>query len=70
MDVDMEDVEEQEKPLSDNPLLMTEPGRTTLKSREKCIEIAMENWGVPAFWMGRSGVLSTYVRTRTSFGSL
>jgi actin-related protein 4 len=57
-DVDMDGVEDQEKPMADNPLLMTEPGKTSVKSREKAIENAMENWGVPAFWLGRSGVLA------------
>ena len=59
-DVEMENIEEQEKPMSDNPLLMTEPGKSSAKSREKCIEIAMESWGAPAFWLGRTGVLSAF----------
>jgi actin-related protein 4 len=57
---DMEGVEDAEKPMSDNPLLMSEPGKTSTKSREKAIQIAMEDWDVPAFWLGRSGVLSAY----------
>ncbi len=47
-----------ERPLNENPLLMTEPGISSQKSREKLTEIAMENWGAPAFWLGRSGVLA------------
>lgn len=57
-DVDMEDVELDEKPLTESPLLMTEPGWNPLKNREKTIEIAMEDWGCPAFYLARSGVLA------------
>lgn len=56
-DVKMEGVEEREKPLQENPLLMTETGWN--KDREKGIEIAMENWGCPAFWLARNGVLAS-----------
>jgi actin-related protein 4 len=56
----VEGVEDAEKPMSDNPLLMSEPGKTSAKSREKAIQIAMEDWDVPAFWLGRTGVLSAY----------
>jgi len=62
-DVHMEDVEKNEKPLAHTPLLMTEPGWNTTKNREKAIELAFEDWGALAFWMGRSGVLSSYVET-------
>ncbi len=58
VDVKMEDVEDQEKPLEENPLLMTETGWNAGKNREKGIEIAMENWGCPAYWVARSGVLA------------
>lgn len=61
MDVEMEGVEEQEKPLEENPLLMTETGWNSGKAREKAIEIAMENWACPAFWLARNGVLAAYV---------
>ena len=57
-DVDMEGVEEQEKPMAENPLLMTEPGWNTGKNREKGIEIALESWGCPAYWLARNGVLA------------
>lgn len=60
-DVAMEGVEEQEKPLAENPLLMTETGWNAGKDREKGIEIAMENWGCPAFWLARNGVLAAFV---------
>lgn len=57
-DVNMEDVEEQEKPLADTPLLMTEPGWNSARNREKMMELAIEGWGAPAFYLGRSGVLA------------
>ncbi|KAF2224289.1 actin family [Elsinoe ampelina] len=60
-DVDMDKVVEQaEKPMEENPLLMTEPAWNPSKSREKTMEIAFENWGVPAFWMGRTGMLAAF----------
>lgn len=66
-DVAMEDVENQEKPLAENPLLMTEAPWNTGKAREKAIEIAMENWGCPAFWMTRTQCAR--LRGRQSFGA-
>lgn len=60
-DVAMDDAaESQEKPLEENPLLMTEAPWNTPKAREKAIEIIMENWGCPAFWMSRTPVLSAF----------
>lgn len=56
-DVKMEGVEDQEKPLGENPLLMTETGWNSGKDRERGIEVAMENWGCPAYWLARNGVL-------------
>ena len=60
-DVAMEGVEEQEKPLGENPLLMSETGWNAGKDREKGIEIAIENWACPAFWLARNGVLAAFV---------
>lgn len=57
-DVEMEGVEELEKPLAEHPLLMSEPAWNPAKAREKSMEIAFEDWGVPAFWMGRTGMLA------------
>ena len=54
-------VEHQEKPLEENPLLMTETGWNAGKGREKGIEIAMENWGCPAYWLARNGVCAACV---------
>ncbi|RDA88810.1 hypothetical protein CP532_5404 [Ophiocordyceps camponoti-leonardi (nom. inval.)] len=60
-DVAMEDaVEEAEKPLQENPLLVTEAPWNTPKAREKAIEIIMENWGCPAFWISRTPVLAAF----------
>ena len=60
-DTKMEDVEDQEKPVGENALLMTEPGWNPTKNREKALEIAVESWGVPAFYLARNGVLAAYV---------
>ena len=57
-DVKMEDVEENEKPMAESPLIVTEPGWNPAKNREKIMEIAMEEWGVPAFFLARSGVMA------------
>jgi actin-related protein 4 len=58
MDVDMDALDDAEKPLAESPLLMTEPGWSSAKAREKYIEIAMEDWGTPAFYLGKTGVLA------------
>ena len=58
-DTPMEGMGDQEKPLQENPLLMTETGWNSGSSREKGIEIAMENWGCPAYWLARNGVLAS-----------
>lgn len=63
-DVAMEEADDQpptdEKPLQENPLLMTEAPWNTAKSREKAIEIIMESWGCPAFWLSRTPVLAAF----------
>ncbi|KAF2751843.1 Actin/actin-like protein [Sporormia fimetaria CBS 119925] len=66
MDVEMEDVENQEKPLEESPLLMTEPGWNPTKAREKTIEIAMEEYGVPAFYLQKTGVLAAFASGKAS----
>lgn len=55
-----EELDAQEKPLAENPLLMTEAPWNAPKAREKAIEIAMENWGCPAFWHSRTPVLAAF----------
>lgn len=55
----VEEVEEQqEKPLSEYPLVMTEPGWNPTKERAKAVEIAMEEWDVPAFFLAKTGQLA------------
>ncbi|KAI0009413.1 Actin/actin-like protein [Xylariaceae sp. FL0662B] len=65
-DVKMEDAENQEKPLAENPLLMTEAPWNAGKAREKAIEIAMENWGCPAFWHSRTPVCAAFAAGKAS----
>ncbi|KAI5920687.1 chromatin remodeling and histone acetyltransferase complexes subunit putative [Camillea tinctor] len=65
-DVAMEDVENQEKPLAENPLLMTEAPWNAGKAREKAIEIVMENWGCPAFWLSRTPVCAAFAAGKAS----
>ena len=60
-DITMEDVDEaenSEKPMTENPLLVSEPAWNPAKNREKAIEIAMEDWGVPAFFLNRAPPLA------------
>lgn len=57
-DTHMEDVEKTERPMAESPLLMAEPSHNPERNRTKAIEIAMEDWGVPAFYLARSGVLA------------
>jgi len=60
-DVAMEEsVEDMEKPLAENPVLVTEAPWNTAKSREKAVEVVMENWACPAFWMSRTPVLAAF----------
>lgn len=56
----IETTETREKPVGEHALLMTETGINPSKNREKGLEIAMENWGVPAYWLAQNGVLSAY----------
>ncbi|KAH9892082.1 Actin/actin-like protein [Xylariomycetidae sp. FL2044] len=66
-DVAMEDtVEDAEKPLAESPLLMTEAPWNSGKAREKAIEIAMENWGCPAFWLSRTAVCAAFAAGKAS----
>lgn len=65
-DVDMEGLEDNEKPLDDSPLLITEPGWNSAKAREKYIEIAMEDWGAPAFFLQKTGVLAAFASGKAS----
>ncbi|KAF2144716.1 uncharacterized protein K452DRAFT_356836 [Aplosporella prunicola CBS 121167] len=60
MDVDIKESVVLEKPLEGSPLLMSEPGWSSQKHREKCIEVAMEDWGAPAFYIAKNGVLAAF----------
>jgi len=60
VEMEMENTEDNEKPMEEHPLLMTEAAWNTPKNREKSIEIAMENWGCPAFWLARNSVLAAF----------
>jgi actin-related protein 4 len=60
IDMELEGLEDGEKPLEEHPLLMTETAWNSAKNREKSIEVAMESWGCPAFWLGRNGVLAAF----------
>ncbi|CAK7242575.1 MAG: Actin-related protein 4 [Sporothrix thermara] len=66
MDLDTDLVDAQEKPLMENPLLMTEAPWNNAKNRERAIEIAMENWGTPAFWLSRTPVLAAFAAGKAS----
>ena len=61
-DVTMEEMEEQaeeqDSALAEYPLLMSEPPWNPTKAREKTMEIAMEEWGVPAFFLAKNGQLA------------
>lgn len=60
------DAELEEKPLAENPLLMTEAPWNAGKAREKAIEIAMESWGTPAFWLTRTPVAAAFAAGKAS----
>jgi actin-related protein 4 len=57
-EMEVEKEETEDKPMVANPLLMSEPALQSSKSREKCAEIALDEWGVPAFYLAHSGVLA------------
>lgn len=67
-DVNMDEAAEQldererdgDRVLGEYPLLMSEPAWNPKKAREKTIEIAMEQWGVPAFFLAKTGQLAAY----------
>lgn len=64
--VSAENAENAEKPLAESPLLMTEAPWNQGKAREKAIEIAMENWGCPAFWLSRTPVCAAFAAGKAS----
>ncbi|EMD00294.1 hypothetical protein BAUCODRAFT_372610 [Baudoinia panamericana UAMH 10762] len=52
--------EERDRALAEYPLLMTEPAWNPVKAREKTMEVAMEEWDVPAFFLAKTGQLAAY----------
>lgn len=54
----IDELDEDENPMAFHPLLMTEPGKASNSSRQKAIELVMEGWDVPAFYLAKTGVLS------------
>ncbi|KAI7219197.1 Actin/actin-like protein [Hortaea werneckii] len=67
MDEGLEKLEEsQEKVLAEYPLLMSEPGWNPDKTREKSMEVAMEEWGVPAFFLAKTGQLAAYANGKAT----
>ncbi|EME40042.1 hypothetical protein DOTSEDRAFT_178949 [Dothistroma septosporum NZE10] len=60
LDEQAEEMDEQEKVLGEYPLLMSEPAWNPQKAREKTMEIAIEEWGVPAFFLAKNGQLAAY----------
>lgn len=60
LDEQAEQLDDQEKVLGEYPLLMSEPAWNPQKAREKTMEIAMEEWGVPAFFLAKNGQLAAY----------
>ncbi|KAK4496898.1 hypothetical protein PRZ48_011347 [Zasmidium cellare] len=66
MEEQMEQLEDQEKVLGEYPLLMAEPAWNPQKAREKSIEIAMEQWGVPAFFLAKNGQLAAFSQGKST----
>lgn len=66
IDAEMEGMENNERPLEENPLLLTETAWNPVKSRERAIELAMESWGCPAFWLARNSVLAAFAAGKAS----
>ena len=58
VEMDMEAQGEEESALAEYPLLMSEVPWNPTKAREKTMEIAMEEWGVPAFFLAKNGQLA------------
>ena len=58
MDEMEQQAEDQENALAEYPLLMSEAPWNPAKAREKTMEIAMEEWGVPAFFLAKNGQLA------------
>lgn len=58
--------DEEKDLLGEYPLLMSEPAWNPAKAREKTMEIAMEEWGVPAFFLAKTGQLAAYAQGKAT----
>lgn len=58
--------DEEKDLLGEYPLLMSEPAWNPSKAREKTMEIAMEEWGVPAFFLAKTGQLAAYAQGKAT----
>ncbi|KAF2767916.1 actin-related protein, ARP4 class [Teratosphaeria nubilosa] len=58
--------DELDKVLGEYPLLMSEPGGNPVKHREKMVEVLMEDWGVPAFFLEKTGKLAAYANGKAT----
>ena len=63
--MDLDELDDAEKPLGENPILMTEGSINAPKAREKMLELAMESWGVPAFWLARTAVCAAFAQGKS-----
>ncbi|KAF2665110.1 Actin/actin-like protein [Microthyrium microscopicum] len=61
-----DDADDEENPMAFHPLLMSEPGKTTSSSRQKAIELVMEGWDIPAFYMAKTGQLAAFSVGKTT----
>lgn len=56
----MAEEEDTRNPLVDHPLFLTEPNWNPTKNREKSIEIALEKWSAPAFFIAKQSVMAAF----------
>ncbi|KAI5296145.1 NuA4 histone acetyltransferase subunit [Ascosphaera acerosa] len=64
--MDVDPTQDSDKFLDDSPLLMTECPWNPTEAREKTIEIAMESWGTPAFFLARTAAMSAFSAGKAS----
>ena len=57
---DMAAAQDTERVLEDHPLFVSEPNWNPTKNREKAIELALEKWAAPAFYVSKSSVLAAF----------
>lgn len=49
---------------SEHPIMLSEPTHTNKKAREKAVELIFEKFGVPAVFLAKSAVLSSFAMGR------